>query len=215
LIDWGAVGAIAQIIGLVAIPLAVLGLIYSKRQLQVKELTIQYLVNSPAVTIRMRLEGLKILLNDREIKSLNVVLVRIINSGNIAIKKSDYEHDTKIEVGKDAKIFIADVYRTEPKNLIEEVETSADDTSMSIKPLLLNKGEWIELSMIVENPNKIITANARIADTKVKETNKLDLEKPRNPSNRLFSIIIPGLVAGILTLALIILLRLLVGVVIR
>ncbi|MCT4477072.1 hypothetical protein N0U24_07835 [Peribacillus frigoritolerans] len=97
---------------------------------------------------------LKIFFDDREIKeNVLLVLLRIVNTGNVPIEEDDFKKDITIETNN-SKILIAEVKETTPKNLYVDIRNDRTGYA-AISPLLLNSKEEIIIKLLIKASDKI------------------------------------------------------------
>lgn len=73
--------------------------------------------------------------------------------GSVDILPSSYERNISISFGDSARIIEASIVEEEPQNIGEQViheETSRE--TLTLKPVLLNQGDWIRVRALVQNP---------------------------------------------------------------
>ena len=109
---------------------------------------------------------LVILYNKERISKLDLVNIKLYNTGNVPISSRDFETDIIINFNSSARTFepraIKNKYSINP-------EIIAHNNTISIKPFLLNKGESIEIQTIISGYIKNdISIDSRILGCKVK-----------------------------------------------
>ncbi|MCK2005506.1 hypothetical protein MZM54_29560 [[Brevibacterium] frigoritolerans] len=96
---------------------------------------------------------IKIFFEDREIKeNVFLVLLRIINTGNVPIEEEDFKQDITIETNN-SKILIAEVKETTPKNLYVDIKNERVGLT-AISPLLLNSKEEFIIKLLIKASDK-------------------------------------------------------------
>lgn len=81
-------------------------------------------------------ERITVLYDDEPVRGVQVVTVRIFNSGDEPLRESDFDGPIRLDFGAPARILQAEVERTVPGNL--EPELYVADSAVSVQPLLLN-----------------------------------------------------------------------------
>lgn len=95
----------------------------------------------------------KIFFEDKEIKeNVFLVLLRIINTGNVPIEKKDFNQDITIETNN-SKILIAEVKETTPKNLYVKIDNLGAGLVV-VSPLLLNNKEEMIIKLLVKSSDE-------------------------------------------------------------
>jgi hypothetical protein len=93
---------------------------------------------------------IKILYNEEEVKNVQTLILRIINSGNAAIVPSDFQAPIELKFHNVDKILSYEIEKTLPTNLPLSIEKCSDDL-IQIAPLLLNKKDYFEIKLIVSS----------------------------------------------------------------
>jgi hypothetical protein len=165
-----------QFIGvIVAILLGVVGLIVAiranRQQNRRKELTYQIEVDTPVVSVDKTLKNaVEIRYHGSVVEDVRLVLIKIWNSGTLAVKREDYEEPIKFELPGRTRLS----YRvesdpeevTKAKNPDDFLKFEPDCVKLS--PFLLNPTDSVTLNMLVSGQGKIKGA-ARIIDGKLIE----------------------------------------------
>jgi hypothetical protein len=74
-------------------------------------------------------------------------------SGGLNISEADYDQRLSVEFGADARILEADIVKEQPPNIGAVVAPyHYPPDTLVLKPTLLNKGDWLRLRIVVENP---------------------------------------------------------------
>lgn len=112
-----------------------------------------------AKTIRMTFMG-------REVKNVRLVELKIWNSGNDTIETSDYsEPITLLPPIATKKTLHAIITKREPENLPIAVYTSPKNY-LALTPVLMNPGDVIYISLLINDYDKAILPEARISGVK-------------------------------------------------
>ncbi|MGE7586478.1 hypothetical protein [Peribacillus sp. NPDC101480] len=95
----------------------------------------------------------KIFFEDKEIKeNVLLVLLKIINTGNVPIEEKDFNQDITIETNN-SKILIAEVKETTPKNLRVSINNLGAGLVV-VSPLLLNSKEEMIIKLLVKSSDE-------------------------------------------------------------
>lgn len=140
-----------------------------KKKLSWEVLSITSLVNDNDKDIRKKL---KILLDGTEVDgNLSLVLLRIVNNGDIPIKMDDFNED--IEISCEYPIVWASIKNKKPGNLNPEIETELLElfNMLRVKPLLLNRWDEFTIKLLVntkekQEENNLIAVDSRIEGIK-------------------------------------------------
>lgn len=93
-------------------------------------------------------DKIKLLFNNEEVKQVYLAIIKIFNSGNVAIVKEDFDTPITIGFGKDSTVLTSEI--TERYDSLK-VETEIKNDIVEVKPLLLNKKDWFTLKILVSN----------------------------------------------------------------
>ena len=153
---WQFVGVILVII----IPL-VLYLVQRRRKL----ISWEIISNTPLLSIEEEIRGnLQVLFDGKPVQDVQLIIVEIINSGNVAIKSIDYERPINLDFGKNAHILTAEVTETTPDNL--DISIDIEGTKVLLNPTLMNGKDSITIKTVVSQFNDQITVEGRIVGVK-------------------------------------------------
>lgn len=141
------------------------------------------IISSTSLFEQHEVSKFKIFFEDKEIKeNVYLVLLKIINSGNVPIEEKDFNKDITIQT-TNSKVLIAEVKETTPKNLNVDINNIGAGL-VAISPLLLNSKEEMIIKLLIksseENPfNKDdLKVESRIVGiseiTKVKKSKSKD-----------------------------------------
>jgi hypothetical protein len=151
----------------------------NKKELSFEVLSSTSLLSINDIDIQKRL---KITLDGVEIQDdIALVLVKIINSGNTAVKPSDFHED--ITISTDCPIIWASIKESKPDNLYPMLETDTGELFhfISIKPLLINNGDEFIVKLLLKSLKNegFIKVSSRIEG--VNEIKKLTVPFPKLP----------------------------------
>lgn len=153
---------IATVIAVLAIVVSIL--IYLKQR-QRKALSYQILTQTPLLGLEEKIKGkLQILFDGKPVEDVNLIEFRIINSGNMPILATDYEHPINLSFDEKTKVLTAEVFKTNPKSLKATVKI--EDAKIILPPVLLNSRDSIILKTLVSQFNGKISVDGRIIGVK-------------------------------------------------
>ena len=122
---WGFVAAISGII------ILILGLVWHRR----KVLSWEIISNTPLVSIDEEIRGnIQVLFDGKPVQDAQLIIVEIINSGNVAIKSIDYERPINLDFGENARILTAEVTETTLDSLGASI--NIEGTKVFLNPTL-------------------------------------------------------------------------------
>ena len=161
------------LLGLVAtIVLGILGvtvsLIIYYRQRTKKLLSCELLTNSPVVSVTdVMKDRIKITLDGMEVSDIRLVVLRVINDGNLPIQPSQFEGAVLISLGEGTTILSFEVLEKQPENLSPYISSqSSDSANLLIKPLLLNVGDWFTIRLLATGFRSRVAVDARVSGIK-------------------------------------------------
>lgn len=141
-----------------------------------KALSFEVVSDVPIVTVRHDsknavTEAIEIRYNHNPVKDVRLVVVRIWNSGNVAIAPDDYvrlddNNVRSIEVTFNGQMLASDVIETEPpmsrNELLMGGGVGPNFSMMKFRPILLNPRDSVTIQALLTGYNGEIGVNARI-----------------------------------------------------
>jgi len=156
---WQFLGAI---FGFVAILVSIF--LYQKQR-QRKELAYEIISKTPLLGAKEEIRGgLQVMFHGKPVQNPHLIVVRIINSGNLPITSTDYERPISLGFGEEAQILTAETIRTNPSNLRASVK--AEGKKVVIAPILLNQGDSITLKILIAEFTGQVVVDCRITGVK-------------------------------------------------
>jgi hypothetical protein len=135
-----------------------------------KSLKYEILANTSLLSNKKEIKGkLKILFEEMPVEDVHLIVVKIINSGNVPIAQTDYEQPISLRFSAKSQILTSEISDTNPKGL--PATATIDDSQIILNPILLNNGDTITVKMLVNQFDGNIDVNGRING--VKEIKKL------------------------------------------
>jgi hypothetical protein len=186
---WGSLSVISAIV------LAIVTWI----QVRLKEKkVISYSILTDTLVIRVKEDvekDVKILFKDKPVKNVRLVELKIWNSGNVPIRKQDYEkplsflptfveHSNKL-------LYVSDIEKT-PENLPMEPVYYEEEDVIGLSKTLFNKGDSITIKMLLAGYDEKISVIGRIAGV-----NRIEEAKRNNASLPLMSKVIFFIIGGL------------------
>ena len=176
------------LLGLLAILVAIL-IFYLQRNR--KGLTYQVLTDTPLLSIDDEVKGdLQLLYKGKQIQDANLLILKLQNTGNLPILKSDYDNPIIVRFSKDAEILTAEVQDSKPIDLGVIIRTVLD--TIVIEPLLMNSEDAFILKVVLTGYKGDFEVSARIIGIKkIISGNTFDesflgviVTDPTNPTSR-------------------------------
>ena len=152
---WQFVGAL-----LAAIAIGIAILLYY-RQRRRKRLGYQILANTPVLTVDEQIRGkIKVSYEDIAVQSLQLLLLKIMNTGNVSIATADFERPLSISFGSEAKILSSELIASSPSDLSPSISSTAQ--GIAVAPLLLNPNDYFTIKALVSERQGDVSVTARI-----------------------------------------------------
>lgn len=159
---WQFVGAAIALIAL-----AVTFLIYWLQK-QRKAIGYEVVSKNQLLTVREELEGrLQVLYEGQPARDICLLVIRLTNTGNVAVATADYERPVSFSTGQSSKILSAVVTEVDPENLV--VALQSEESRVVIDPVLLNSKDSITLKLLVSDFSGTISTDGRIVGVKAIE----------------------------------------------
>ncbi|MCC6549712.1 MAG: hypothetical protein IT279_06545 [Ignavibacteriaceae bacterium] len=140
-----------------------------------KRLSYEILHQSTFLTLNKPRDGvIKIFYNDEEVKNVQTLLIRIINTGSIAIAKEDYETPIDIKFLKVDKILLYELYKSSPEYLpVKLIKVS--ESIIRVEPIMLNKNDFFDIKVILNGEHY----QSFEFFSRIKDIPKIELSKSR------------------------------------
>ena len=182
-----------NIITLVGTILTLSGLIIGVRRHKRKRLAFEIISNTPLLSVNSEVKDrVKIYLDDRPVTDVNLMMVKLTNTGNESIPSKDFETPITINFGKSATLISFEIFERTPAEMpLPENITSANNW-VTLSPFLLNEKDSITIKALVSGVTGAPAITARIAGVKTIEHTQRD--------GRLHSPFVGTLLFGALTL---------------
>jgi hypothetical protein len=153
---------IAVILAVIAIAIPVI-LYWIQRQK--RALSWQLVSNTPLLSIDKEIkENLEVLYNGKQVQDVQLIIAKIINTGNVPIKSIDYERPINFNFGENARILTAEVTETSPDSL--KASANVEGKKVILPPTLMNNRDWITLKILVNQYDGPISVDGRIVGVK-------------------------------------------------
>lgn len=150
-----------------------LSIYFYRKNKKKKELSFQEISKTPLITQVHK--SVSIHIDDIEVKqNLNLVILKISNSGNEPIKKEDFETDISINFTRhyrNSRIYDSELYKKNPKDLRCDIYIDESSEELGIKPLLLNPKDELTIKLLVTDYDEI-EFSSRIIGGNINRINK-------------------------------------------
>jgi hypothetical protein len=159
---WQFVGAVIGLAALVA-----MFLVYWLQR-QRKAIAYEVVSKNQLLTVREELEGrLQVMYEGQPARDICLLVLKLLNTGNVAIATADYERPVSFSTGPSSKILSAAVTEVDPDNLV--VVLKSEESRVVIEPVLLNSKDSITLKLLVSDFSGTISTDGRIIGVKAIE----------------------------------------------
>jgi len=156
---WQFIGA------LLAFSAIVISILLYWMQRRRKVLSYEIVSRTPLLSVEEEVKGkLQILFDGSPVQDVHLVIIKVMNSGNMPIVSADYERQVRIAFGENTRILTAEVSETSPDNL--EASVSLESKAVVLAPILLNSGDSITVKMLVSQFDREISVDGRIVGVK-------------------------------------------------
>jgi len=106
----------------------------------------------------------QVLFDNKIVSDARLIILRIWNSGNVAITKEEYSRPIKFFFGDKTEVLDAEIVETVPKNI--NASLTKNLTTVTLEPVLLNPKEVIILKVLLTRYKGKLSVDARIVGTK-------------------------------------------------
>ncbi|MFB9654774.1 hypothetical protein [Pseudarthrobacter oxydans] len=103
---------------------------------------------------------LKVVYDGQDVRSPNLVMLRLGNAGKAELRAQDFDGPVRIEF-KSGRLLAASVIDTSVPDISPEFDQN--ENSVSFTPSLLNAGEWISFQFVTDGPLETPRVHARVA----------------------------------------------------
>jgi hypothetical protein len=162
---WQSIGAVIGALGIVsaiALGVALYGL-----QRHRKELGYRVLSRARVASVDAQVaERVQVLFDGQAVRGAQLVVVQILNSGNEPIVAHDYEYPLRIRTGDTSRILTAELAEHEPDTVPAPPVISETRDNVQIQPLLLNPGDWFNVTILVSEFAGPVEVHTRVVGVK-------------------------------------------------
>lgn len=169
LIDPTAQFIIGTILALLAILVPIYLVLRQRKALSYEVISFSSIISEYAK------DKLIILYNAIPVENVRLLVIRLVNSGNIPITPTDYERSVRLAFAEGSQVLTAEVVATIPANLLPKI--SPHDSRVEIESLLLNSGDSIVMNILIAGTDGSFEFDGRIAG--VKKINRVVEGGPR------------------------------------
>jgi hypothetical protein len=177
-IDWGMIGTLISLVALIAA--IIIGIFQIKLAERPKK-SIKCMTVSKASLVKFDdrfKDQLQVCFQGKDIKDATSIILRVHNSGKLAITPNDFIRPISFIFASSSEIINAEILKVKPTNLGAKLLVVKN--GIELQPLLMNSGDTIEISTIISSFNNNLTVDGRIIDVKtikLEEEFKTDNDK--------------------------------------
>ena len=139
------------------------------------ELKVEWVSTDSLVSNTARASDLQVLFEGEEVNNPKLVRFQVKNSGTEPISKSDFDTPLQLEFDSGVTLLKASVSASVPNFLPAKI--SITNHTLELKPLLLNSGDTLNISLILSGDIENVEVLGRIARVPTLELVKYDGEK--------------------------------------
>ncbi len=152
---WQFVGAVLAVL---AIIISIALFLFQRRT---KTLAYEVISRTAVLSASEEIAGkLQILFQGETVRKVHLLVLRLVNNGNVPITSADYEREVSFVFSDCEKILSAEISETTPSKLLAEIVIK--EKSISIKPLLLNPGDSIAVKTLISGFEGSIDVDGRV-----------------------------------------------------
>lgn len=124
-------------------------------------------------------EKIQVLYDGKPVMNARLFVIALLNDGRQPVEEKDFSSKSiDLVFSEGGQILSSEVINKNPHDLVVEKEERGN--ILSIKPLLLNKGDYFEIKGLINSDDEEITCNARIVG--IKQVKRIQQSRPRSLS---------------------------------
>jgi hypothetical protein len=138
-----------------------------------KEMSYEVLYDTPVLGVHDQMtERMHIVYGDDTVDNVYLIMVKVSNSGNVAVRAKDFDGKLAIQLPAASRVLNAGVAESNPSNLNErslkdgvssqDLIDSFGDARVDLRPVLLNKGDFITVKMLASRAEGPIAVSGHI-----------------------------------------------------
>jgi hypothetical protein len=175
---WQFIGAV------LALVIIIITIIFSSKQRKKKKLAYNIITNTPVLSINEELNtNLEVLFNKSPVKNLQLLIIKLLNTGNTEICKEDFEEPISVNFSENMELLSIEFINKTPSNLDPHGQYSKK--RFSINPMLLNSGDSLTIKFLINNYKKLPKIEGRIKGVK-----SIEKQKPTYQFFMIFAVLI-------------------------
>lgn len=162
------------LVAVVALAVTIVLSIHQRR----KRLSYEVISSSLLLSIREDIEDkIRIFYEDVEVRQVHLIVIQVVNSGNIPVESADFERALSLSFGEHSRIISDEITATVPEGL--DIGYSVENGIIAFEPCLLNSKDSFTMTVLVSDYQGHVNIDARVVGVKeVEETGRGD-DHPR------------------------------------
>jgi hypothetical protein len=126
-----------------------------------KELRYRIVSATPLLTSGEQVgHKVQVLFDGKPVEGVHVIVIEIVNTGNVPIRPADFERPLSFSFGDRAHVLLAEVLGTDPVALKPELQSNRG--SIKIAPVLMNGDDWVRIKVLVARYGNRVTPDSRV-----------------------------------------------------
>jgi hypothetical protein len=122
----------------------------------------------------------KVMYGEDVVENPNLIVLRIANGGRQEIRKDDFDRPITIEFRESGLLALDVIDKSTPNmNITFKVDTTAPN-KVTVNPLLLNEGDWLDLQFVTDGSIEEPSLQSRIAGQTGEPFNRPALREKRS-----------------------------------
>ncbi len=139
-------------------------------------------------------EGFDLIFKGELVPTLKIMSFSFTNTGNIPIRKADFEKSLRINFAEETRVLKATIVAASPSNLFPKLVI--DQSSLSISPLLINPDDFFVLQVFLAGTtDPAPKIDARIEGIKAVKTQLVAPKRPTS-TDKLLGLLLLAFVSG-------------------
>jgi hypothetical protein len=149
---------LGSLVAVIALAVSIYAFVVQRRK---KSVSYQVLTATDLLTVKDEISGkLKIFFDEVPIQSASLIIVKIINDGNLPIASTDFERPLSFSCGEGADILSVEVTESSPNTLRPEL--IVESNKVHLAPMLLNSRDTITFKLLATQFQGEVEPDARI-----------------------------------------------------
>lgn len=138
-----------------------------------KEMSYEIISDTPVIGVQDQItDHMHIVYGDDTVHNVYMILVKVINSGNVAVRAKDFDGKLAIQLPAGSRVLNACIAESNPSNLNErsvkeglssqDLVDSFESERVNLRPVLLNKRDFITVKVLACRAQGLIAVSGHI-----------------------------------------------------